>query len=379
MAKTGEMRREPASIAKRSREDTVLLRAIIENVIDGIITIDDKCVIESFNSAAERIFGYSAKEVIGKNVKMLMPSPYHEEHDGYVRSYLETGEAKIIGVGREVSGRRKDGESFPIDLAISEMRIGRERKFVGIIRDITKRKRAEDLIAQESQALLEMATAVAHQLNQPLNVIRLAAGNVLRKLDKGEEEPGYLRHKLKRIANQTRRAAAIIDHMRMFGREAGKTPILLDPREAILGALDLVGEQLRLAEIETVLDFPESCRPVLGHRVQMEQVILNLLTNARDAIRENPADAERTITLAVDDTGADAVRISVTDTGGGIPENALNRIFEPFYTTKELNKGTGLGLSVSYGIVRDMGGAIAAENAGGGARLTITLPVVGES
>ena len=138
-----------------------------------------------------------------------------------------------------------------------------------------------------------------------------------------------------------------------------------------------MGEQLRLTEIEVVADLSGTCRPVLGHRVQMEQVILNLLTNAQDAIRGNPASGGGKITIAVDDDGADTVRITVSDSGGGIPENALDRIFEPFFTTKEMGKGTGLGLSVSFGIIRDMDGTIEAENADGGAKFTITLPVAG--
>ena len=243
-----------------------------------------------------------------------------------------------------------------------------------VFTDVTARKQAEAQVIQTAKlaTLGEMATSVAHELNQPLNVIRMAAGNVLRKLEKGKADPTYLNDKLERIASQTERAAAIIDHMRMFGRKADEKPTELDPREMVRGALDLMGEQLRLAEIGVSLDLPETCPPVLGHRVQMEQVILNLLTNARDAVGAN--ENEMKIALAVGGDDED-VRITVSDNGGGIPEKILGRIFEPFFTTKEMGKGTGLGLSVSYGIIRDMGGTIEAENAGGGAKFTITLPV----
>ena len=142
------------------REDTATLRAVIDHVLDGIITMTADRTVNSFNSAAERIFGYDAAEVIGKNVKMLMPEPYHGEHDGYVESYLETGEAKIIGIGREVTGRRKDGSTMPIDLAVTEMRVGRRRMFVGILRDITERKEAEATIAAQSRAIMELSTPV---------------------------------------------------------------------------------------------------------------------------------------------------------------------------------------------------------------------------
>ncbi len=180
-----------------------------------------------------------------------------------------------------------------------------------------------------------------------------------------------------RIASQTERAAAIIDHMRMFGRKADEEPYQLDPCDAVKGALDMMGEQLRLAEIEVVTDLSGACRPVLGHRVQIEQVILNLLTNARDAVIAN--GNKKKITLAVDDGGDDGVRITVSDTGGGIPPKVIKRIFEPFFTTKEMGEGTGLGLSVSFGIIRDMGGTIEAMNADGGARFCITLPVSDET
>ena len=240
-----------------------------------------------------------------------------------------------------------------------------------------QRKKAEAQVIQAAKlaTLGEMATSVAHELNQPLNVIRMAAGNVLRKLEKGTAEPAYLHDKLDRIAGQTERAAAIIDHMRMFGRKAEEKPAELDLSETMRNALELMGEQLRLAEIDVSLDLPEACPPVMGHPVQMEQVILNLLTNARDAVMAN--GTEKKITLAVDGSGDDRVRITVTDSGGGIPPNAIEHLFEPFFTTKEMGEGTGLGLSVSYGIIHDMGGTIEAENVAGGARFTITLPVAG--
>ena len=140
------------------KEADARLQAIIDNVVDGIITIDELGTVETFNPAAEKIFGYQAAEVIGNNVKELMPQPYTGEHDGYLRNYMRTGDAKIIGIGREVSGRRKDGTVFPVDLAVTEMTVGRSRKFVGIVRDITERRQAENLITQQSQALMDMST-----------------------------------------------------------------------------------------------------------------------------------------------------------------------------------------------------------------------------
>jgi C4-dicarboxylate-specific signal transduction histidine kinase len=236
-----------------------------------------------------------------------------------------------------------------------------------------RKEASKQLIHSSKLATLgEMATSVAHELNQPLNVIRMAAGNMRRKLSKGIIDPQYLNDKLLRIEEQTVRSAAIIDHMRMFGREATELPESIDPRAVVVNALDLVSEQLRLAGIEVMTVLAEDCGYVMGHAIQMEQVILNLLTNARDAIDDGEGMAE--IILRVFE-GDKVVHISVQDTGGGIASDILDRIFEPFYTTKEMGKGTGLGLSVSYGIVRDMEGTIIAENVDDGARFTITLPM----
>jgi C4-dicarboxylate-specific signal transduction histidine kinase len=238
-----------------------------------------------------------------------------------------------------------------------------------------ERKEASAQIIQASKlaTLGEMATSVAHELNQPLNVIRMAAGNGRRKISNGTADPQYLTDKLQRIEEQTARAAVIIDHMRMFGRKAKENPEPVDPREVVTNALSLVGEQLRLAGIEIVTELPQDYPSVLGHTIQMEQVVLNLLTNARDALAGRDGEAKITVRVFEDDKG---VHVTSEDTGGGIPDDVLPRIFEPFYTTKEMGKGTGLGLSVSYGIIRDMNGTIVAENIDGGARFTVTLPSV---
>jgi PAS domain S-box-containing protein len=364
------------------RESEEKNRLILNSAGEGIYGLDLEGKTTFVNPTVCELLGYTADELIGQPMHSLV---HHSYPDGtaFPREkcpiYAAFTDGEVHRITDEVLWR-KDGSSFQVEYTSNPIRANGELiGAVVIFNDITGRKQAEAQIVQSAMlaTLGEMATSVAHQLNQPLNVIRLAAGNMARKLEKGSAEPAYLGKKLKRIASQTERAAAIIDHMRMFGREAEAKPTELDPRDAVRGALQLMGEQLRLAEIEVSVDLPETCRPVLGHRVQMEQVILNLLTNARDAIQENLG--ERKITLAVDDTGADAVRIVVGDTGGGIPENALNRIFEPFYTTKELNKGTGLGLSVSYGIVRDMGGAIEVENIEGGTRFRIMIPVAKEA
>ncbi|WP_198950957.1 sensor histidine kinase, partial [Actibacterium pelagium] len=247
---------------------------------------------------------------------------------------------------------------------------------VGVGQDITELKKSQAQVIHSSKlaTLGEMATSVAHELNQPLNVIRLAAGNCRMRLESNAASEAYLENKLERIEEQTARAASIIDHMRMFGRKTLESATEIDIASTIRNALDLVGEQLRLSGIEVVLDLPEQSDVyALGHAIQMEQVILNLITNSRDAILQKNSDVKR-ISIKQEIEG-DEVKIRISDTGGGIPEKVLARIFEPFFTTKEIGRGTGLGLSVSYGIVNDMKGSIETWNEENGACTLIRLPV----
>lgn len=246
-------------------------------------------------------------------------------------------------------------------------------------REIKERKATQAQLIQSSKmaTLGEMATGVAHELNQPLNIINMAAHNILRKARKGDVSAEFLSDKLNRISTQVERAAEIIDHMRIFGRKPGNVAEELDPINTVRSAFDMIGQQLKIANISVAIDHPETCSPVKGHRVQLEQVLLNLLGNARDAIFDNETAADKSIQITVvDDLAGGSVLITVQDTGGGIDEEALEHIFEPFFTTKEVGKGTGLGLSISYGIIEEMGGTIEACNVDGGCRFTITLPAV---
>ncbi|MFQ3248118.1 MAG: PAS domain S-box-containing protein [Colwellia sp.] len=354
--------------------------ALMDSAFDAIIIIDDHGLVTDYNAAAEAIFGYKHQEAVGKDLAaLIIPHRYREAHNQGLKVFLETGKGPLIGQRVEIEALHHDGHEFAAEVAIEKFNIltndSSDSAFVGFIRDITKHKDAAAKLIQASKlsTLGEMATSVAHELNQPLNVIRMAAGNSRRKISKGTATYEYLNAKLERIEEQTARAAAIIDHMRMFGREANEELEPINARAVVTNALDLMGEQLRLAGIEIVTEFSEDCLLILGHSIQMEQVILNLLTNAIDAMAKSAGDKKVTLRVFKDDKG---VHITAEDTGSGIPEDLLPRIFEPFYTTKEMGKGTGLGLSVSYGIINDMNGTIVADNIDGGARFTITLPSV---
>jgi PAS domain S-box-containing protein len=368
---------EQASIANEMTQ-------LVDTANAPIFGIDAQGKVNEWNQQAANITGFNKMEVMGLD---LVADFITDDYKASVGEVLERALKGEETANYEFPLFTKSGDRVDILLNSTTRRdaSGRIVGVVGVGQDITElnqvrveqeieRKLAAAQIIQSSKlaTLGEMATSVAHELNQPLNVIRMAAGNSRRKIFKGIIDPQYLNDKLERIEGQTARAAAIIDHMRMFGREAKENPEPIDPRNVVINALDLMGEQLRLAGVEIVTEFAENCTSILGHSIQMEQVILNLLTNARDAMVETAGEAK--ITLRVFEVNK-FVHITSEDTGSGIPEDVLSRIFEPFYTTKEMGKGTGLGLSVSYGIVRDMNGSIIAENIHNGARFTITLPI----
>jgi PAS domain S-box-containing protein len=359
------------------------LTQLIDTANAPIFGIDAEGNINEWNQQSENITGFNKDEVMGRDLVADFVTDAHKVLVADVLAKALKGEETA---NYEFPLLTKSGDQVDI-LLNSSTRYDASGQAVGVVgvgQDITElnkvrveqereRKEASAQIIQASKlaTLGEMATSVAHELNQPLSVIRMAAGNSRRKMAKGAVSREYLMDKLSRIEQQTARAAAIIDHMRMFGREAMEDPELIDPRQVVTNALGLMGEQLRLDGIQVITELAEDCPSVLGHSIQMEQVILNLLTNARDAIAGR--DGESKITLRVF-RGDKGVHITSEDTGGGIPEDALERVFEPFFTTKEMAKGTGLGLSVGYGIIRDMKGTISAENIDDGARLTITLP-----
>jgi PAS domain S-box-containing protein len=361
------------------------LTQLIDTANAPIFGIDTQGKINEWNQQAEKITCFNKEDVVDQD---LVANFITDDYKASVGEILEKALKGEETTNFEFPLFTKSGDRVDVLLNSTTRRdaYGQIIGVIGVGQDITElnkirveqekeRKEAAAQIIQSSKlaTLGEMATSVAHELNQPLNVIRMAAGNSRRKIAKGIADPKYLNDKLNRIEEQTARAAAIIDHMRMFGREAKEHPASIDPRSVVTKALDLMGEQLRLDDIEVVTELPENCSLIMGHTIQMEQVILNLLTNARDALAES--DGESKITLRVFESNKN-VHITTEDTGGGIPEDILPRIFEPFYTTKKMGKGTGLGLSVSYGIIRDMNGIIVAENIGNGARFKVTLPTV---
>ncbi len=341
-----------------------------------MVVIDQSGVIRFFSSAAERLFGYPADEVRGQNVKMLMPPPYRDQHDGYLRRYLSTGERRIIGIGRVVVGRRKDGSTFPMELSVGEAR--KKQLFTGFVRDLTERQHTERRLHELQDGLLQvsrlramgqMAAALAHEVNQPLT----AAGNyvsaALRLLDSSQPDLDRVRHAIRHAAEQTMRSGEIISRLRAFVArgDTARHPENVGQLVEEACALALVGAKERGITAHISLE-PEM--PLTSvDRMQIQQVLLNLIRNALEAMDNSRMRGLSVRTEARDGT----VLISVTDTGGGIPAEIEARLFQPFVTTKPY--GMGIGLSVCRTIIEAHGGRLWFEpNPAGGSVFRFSLP-----
>jgi two-component system sensor kinase FixL len=361
-------------------EREALLRAILETSPDGLITIDEDGIIQSFNPAAERMFGYHAAEVIGRNVSCLMPAPYREEHDGYLARFLRTGERRIIGIGREVPGQRKDGTIFPHELTVGEVKAGGRRLFAGSSKDVSARQQSEQRL-QELQAELvhvarlsamgEMASAIAHELNQPLTAIinyAQTARAVLKR--RPGEDAGGLASLLKKTVEQADRAGQIIRRLRQFIAK-GETDRALEDINTVVeeaSALALVGTRGKGIAVRRVLG--EGLPPVLLDKIQIHQVITNLIRNSVDAL---DGVKQREIVISTRRAGQDSIEITIADTGPGLAPEVADRLFQPFVTTKAA--GLGIGLSICRSIVDAHGGRLfASDNPGGGVVFHVHLP-----
>jgi len=363
--------------------------ALLDAAVDAIILIDDRGRITRFNRAAERLFGYTQMEVLAKNVSVLMPEPYRGEHDGYMARYASTGERRIIGIGREVEARRKDGTTFPIELSVGEFRTTGElmpagqHGFVGIIRDLTERK-AQTREAEELRARLthvgrlgtlgEMVSGIAHEVNQPLTAISNYASACRRMVLAGAIEGQELAATLDKIAAQAERAGQVIRGLRALVRRRDEQREPLDVNRLIREVIKLVEFEVRQAGYRIDLDLAEPLPEVSGDAVQVQQVILNLIRNALDAMLEKARGDAILIETGLLDGH---VEIRVTDSGPGLPAQAQQRLFEPFFTTKP--HGIGLGLSICKSIVNAHRGELTGETApAGGARFRVRLPKVGD-
>lgn len=345
------------------------LRSIFDTAPDGLIVIDEHGVIQSYSAAAERMFGWAPSEVLGRNVSMLMPTPDRARHDHYIGSYLKTGTRKIIGVGRIVSGERRDGATFPLELAVGEVRSDKGRYFTGFVRDLSERQATEARL-QELQAELvhisrltamgEMASALAHELNQPLSAIANYMSGGRRLLERSQDADRRVVEALDKANEQALRAGEIIRRLRDFlSRGEGVRSLESLPKliqEAC--ALALVGA--KETGVQVRFEFDPRVAEVMVDRVQIQQVVLNLVRNAIDAMEQAP---RRHVLITTAPAEEQMALVSVADTGPGLDAAAAARLFQPFVTTKA--HGMGVGLSISRTIVEAHGGRIWTEPSSG--------------
>lgn len=352
-------------------EKQARLEAILENAVDAIITIDERGIVEVVNPATEKVFGYVSSEMIGKNVKMLMPNPYHDNHDGYLENYHRSGERKIIGIGREVVGRRKDGTEFPMHLAVSEFHTGERKLFTGIVRDISDLKAAQtelqrlntdlenrvqertrelreaqaELLKKEKLATLgQVSGGIAHEIRNPLNAVKTSAYYLLNARNPSTEKT---KEHLQRIDRQV----TLIDNVVTALSDVARMP---DPKlhsQDVGPLLKSVLNSVSLPDnIQVDLDLPNEPVLVLIDENQVPIVFRNLVRNARDAM---PDGGKLRIFVTREGT---AVTIIVEDTGIGIPLEDIQRVTEPLYSTKA--RGMGLGLAISQAIIEKNNGKL---------------------
>jgi len=358
------------------------LQSILDTVPDAMIVIDERGIMQSFSAAAERLFGYVAADMIGKNVKLLMPSPYREGHDGYLDRYLRTGEKRIIGVGRVVVGERKDGSTFPMELSVGEMRSSNQRFFTGFVRDLTEGQETEARLQELQSELVhmsrltsmgEMASTLAHELNQPLSAIANYLKGSRKLLESAPDERSTMvRDAMDKAADQALRAGEIIRRLRDFVARGESERRVESVRRLVeeASALALVGAKDLGVRVRFVFD--PTIDLVLADKVQVQQVLLNLIRNAIEAME---ASQIRELVISTRPAADDMLAISVADTGHGIAPDMTAQLFQPFITTKR--HGMGVGLSISRTIVEAHGGQIDAEpNPIGGTVFCFTLRAV---
>jgi two-component system, LuxR family, sensor kinase FixL len=364
--------------ALRTRESH--LHSILETIPDAMIVIDGDGIMQFFSNAAERQFGYTEREAIGRNVSILMPNPDRSRHDGYLACYRSTGERHIIGIGRIVTGQRKDGTTFPMHLSIGEMQSGGAPYFTGFARDLTEHQQTQARLQELQSELVhvsrlsamgEMASALAHELNQPLAAIsNYMKGSRSLLSASGDPNIAKIESALDRAAEQAIRAGQIIRRLRDFVAR-GETEKRVESLSKLIeeaGALGLTGAREQGVQLRFNLD-PRHDQ-VLVDRVQIQQVLVNLFRNALEAMAHS---SRRELIASNMPAADDMIEIAVSDTGSGFGEDVVPNLFRTFLTTKET--GMGVGLSVSRSIIEAHGGRMWAEaNSAGGATFRFTLP-----
>lgn len=353
----------PMPQSDRPQEEAARWRAIVESAVDGIIVIDQRGNIELFNPGAERMFGYPADEVIGRNVSILMPEPHASAHDDYITRYVKSGVARIIGIGRDIEARRKDGALFPAHLSVGAVSVEGETKFTGIVRDLTERMELERRLREEAALarIGELATVLAHEVRNPLAAVS-ATMQVL-----GEK---LIAHEDREIVDEALRRldalSAMMTDLLLYARPPKPHLELLDLTVLVESLVTFLRMDPAWSQVKCrVSGGPQL---VLADAELLKVALQNLLLNALHAM-----DGRGDVAVVIERTGG-IVNLDVVDSGSGIPATAMERLFTPFFTTKA--RGTGLGLPTARRIARAHGGEIDVVSTGPvGTTIRLRLPL----
>ena len=375
MAKTKTRPAETASLTE--------LAALMQAAVDAIVVIETSGKIVAFSRSAERMFGYAAQEVIGLSVSTLMPEPYRSAHAGYVEHYQATGDAHIIGTGREVKAVRKDGSLFPVWLSVGEAKSESGHRFVGIIRDLTEQQAAElerhsleNRLEHVSRLSLlgEMAAGIAHEINQPLTAIANYSQAARNIVNRGNQDPRIVNAACEGITEQVHRAGDVIKNLRKLVRKHEVEKSTLNLQGLVDGVMVLIRADAAHEGVAVESRFADALPDITGNAVQLQQVLLNLTRNAVDAMRDTIGRPKK-LSIETREAGDGNVEIRVSDRGPGVSSSLEEAIFNPFFTTKQ--HGLGVGLAISRSIVSAHGGELTyEEREGGGSTFIVSLPIL---
>jgi two-component system, LuxR family, sensor kinase FixL len=370
-------------VTDQTRREAEIL-AILRTAVDGIILMDEQGCIEVMNEAAERLFGYTQSELAGQPVDVLMPEPYRSSHGHYLRNYLLTGKARIIGIGRELEASTRDGRRIPIHLSVSEIRLEGTRRFTGFVRDLSDQRATLEVLAEQRERLAhvgrlstmgEMTASIAHEINQPLTAISMYAQSGLKLLQRHAPDLAKLASALDKLNTQCLRAGAIIERIQRFTRaqESQREPVVIN--SLLTDLVKLAEGDARLHDLELEFALEDGLPTLMADPIQIQQVALNLIRNAIDAMNEIGCANGRTIRITTQLLPDGRIEVAVTDQGPGVAEDQSDLLFTPFHTTKK--EGMGMGLSICRTIIAEHGGVLGFRNHTGtacGATFFFTLP-----
>lgn len=359
-----------AESRQSERHTLAKLQAILDNTVDGLITIDERGTVEGYNKSCEDIFGYRADEVIGRNIHMLMPEPYRSNHDDYLKNYQKTGQKKIIGIGREVEGQRKDGSIFPLDLSVSEVKMGDRTLYSGIVRDITDRKAAEEEILRSNAELERFAYVASHDLQEPLRMVT----NFTQLLEKRYSDAldDTAKEYIDYAAGGARRMQDLVSDLLEYARIGQEAEHYKETDMNVL--MSSVMDNLKDGIDASSADIHyESLPVVMGNPIRLTRLVQNLIGNA---IKYQHDGIPPVIHISAVDK-QDCFQIAISDNGIGMKQEYCEKIFEPFKRLHGKNEytGTGMGLAICRRIIEGLGGEIWAESElGKGSRFYFTIP-----